>query len=440
MVGIALGLAVMIIAVSVIVGFKSEVRDKIVGFGAHIQIDKLGVFYTVLIHVRKVNCFLIQCTHTFHQLRKAFYKLLDSRALADMVANFRRQSQNPSDVPELYKVPFNMVGQVASFLFKLQVDPKDDEALAMSRKYRTSTQQLEKVIYDEVRMPKQELQAMGFDVRQMEEDGIFKEMAMGKDSSKLYPLSIKAGEDITLAGMYSIHPKQHETEEGKICFEVQSPLAVPEFLLDDELKTTLNAQEKEDLRSGKTLDRVLKHDGEYCYAAFNRRTNRMIYVPCKDVIVPNFIYNARLNQTQQEELKRGGRVLLENCHYFNNKDVTFRGIAQFDAHRMEFNIAKPYYSKTYIPDFIDKQLDKEMRETLLKGGEIDGRKLKGRDGRSYTNNLRIDPETNGLEFVQYRRPEQAQAAVQNPAEQAPEPEMHIPDVAARQQSRQGVGM
>ncbi len=40
MVGIALGLAVMIIAVSVIVGFKSEVRDKI-GFGAHIQIGNL---------------------------------------------------------------------------------------------------------------------------------------------------------------------------------------------------------------------------------------------------------------------------------------------------------------------------------------------------------------------------------------------------------------
>ena len=42
MVGIALGLAVMIIAVSVIVGFKSEVRDKIVGFGAHIQIRQPG--------------------------------------------------------------------------------------------------------------------------------------------------------------------------------------------------------------------------------------------------------------------------------------------------------------------------------------------------------------------------------------------------------------
>lgn len=41
MIGIAIGLAVMIIAVSVIVGFKSEVREKVVGFGAHIQISNL---------------------------------------------------------------------------------------------------------------------------------------------------------------------------------------------------------------------------------------------------------------------------------------------------------------------------------------------------------------------------------------------------------------
>lgn len=36
--GVAIGLAVMIITVAVIVGFKSEVRNKVVGFGAHIQI------------------------------------------------------------------------------------------------------------------------------------------------------------------------------------------------------------------------------------------------------------------------------------------------------------------------------------------------------------------------------------------------------------------
>lgn len=36
--GIALGLAVMIVAVCVIVGFKNEIRGKVVGFGSHIQI------------------------------------------------------------------------------------------------------------------------------------------------------------------------------------------------------------------------------------------------------------------------------------------------------------------------------------------------------------------------------------------------------------------
>ncbi len=36
--GIALGLAVMIISVAVITGFKSEIRNKVIGFGSHIKI------------------------------------------------------------------------------------------------------------------------------------------------------------------------------------------------------------------------------------------------------------------------------------------------------------------------------------------------------------------------------------------------------------------
>jgi lipoprotein-releasing system permease protein len=36
--GIALGLAVMIIAVAVVIGFKQEIRNKTIGFGGHIQI------------------------------------------------------------------------------------------------------------------------------------------------------------------------------------------------------------------------------------------------------------------------------------------------------------------------------------------------------------------------------------------------------------------
>lgn len=38
-VGISLGLAIMLISVSVVTGFKKEISDKVVGFGAHLQIE-----------------------------------------------------------------------------------------------------------------------------------------------------------------------------------------------------------------------------------------------------------------------------------------------------------------------------------------------------------------------------------------------------------------
>lgn len=40
--GVAIGLAAMILALSIVVGFKKEVRNKVVGFGSHIQITNLN--------------------------------------------------------------------------------------------------------------------------------------------------------------------------------------------------------------------------------------------------------------------------------------------------------------------------------------------------------------------------------------------------------------
>ena len=42
--GVAIGLAVMIISVCVVLGFKHTIRDKVVGFGSHIQVAN---FYTL---------------------------------------------------------------------------------------------------------------------------------------------------------------------------------------------------------------------------------------------------------------------------------------------------------------------------------------------------------------------------------------------------------
>ena len=41
MLGVAIGLAVMIVTVSVVLGFKHTIRDKVVGFGSHIQVQNV---------------------------------------------------------------------------------------------------------------------------------------------------------------------------------------------------------------------------------------------------------------------------------------------------------------------------------------------------------------------------------------------------------------
>lgn len=55
MVGIAIGLAVMIITVAVVVGFKREVRNKVTGFGSHIQITNFDAVRSYETHPIVVN-------------------------------------------------------------------------------------------------------------------------------------------------------------------------------------------------------------------------------------------------------------------------------------------------------------------------------------------------------------------------------------------------
>ena len=39
LISVALGFAVMILALAIVTGFKKEIREKVIGFGAHIQIS-----------------------------------------------------------------------------------------------------------------------------------------------------------------------------------------------------------------------------------------------------------------------------------------------------------------------------------------------------------------------------------------------------------------
>lgn len=55
MLGIAIGLAVMIVSVAVVIGFKREVREKVIGFGSHIQLSNFDSTTSYETHPVVVN-------------------------------------------------------------------------------------------------------------------------------------------------------------------------------------------------------------------------------------------------------------------------------------------------------------------------------------------------------------------------------------------------
>ena len=59
-IGIALGLAVMLITVAVVIGFKQEIRNKTIGFGGHIQVTNFDNNNTYEMNPIKVDKALIQ--------------------------------------------------------------------------------------------------------------------------------------------------------------------------------------------------------------------------------------------------------------------------------------------------------------------------------------------------------------------------------------------
>ena len=59
-IGVAIGLAVMIITVSVILGFKHTIRDKVVGFGSHIQVTNFVTQQTAVPAPIAINDTLIR--------------------------------------------------------------------------------------------------------------------------------------------------------------------------------------------------------------------------------------------------------------------------------------------------------------------------------------------------------------------------------------------
>lgn len=68
-IGIAIGLAVMIVSVAVVIGFKSEVRGKVIGFGSHIQVTNLDAVTSYETHPVEVGDSMMKALTTFPEIK-----------------------------------------------------------------------------------------------------------------------------------------------------------------------------------------------------------------------------------------------------------------------------------------------------------------------------------------------------------------------------------
>lgn len=330
--------------------------------------------------------------------RASFMKKTSSNALATFFNQLWAHLQNPSLMPEIYIVPFSKVPDVASDLRKLHDDPKNDLARANTQKYRTYTQNLEKIKYDIGQMPLDQLAAMGLDIEELKKSGDLSRMERGCDTWNIYKLTSQPDSKVAMDGFYTIHP--YQDKDGQIKFQLNGALAQPEFETDENLRMTLSKNDKTAIYSRRPLGRPLLHDGEYCLAGFNRNSNRMVYVPCKEVKAPYFMYNSIIPKEDQSEIANGGVIRQRDCHY-NDSDNFFEGDLYFDVHERDTVMTNRVYNRPYIPEYMMRQLTPDQVKQLESYQLLDKQGLKDAGGNLLQYDVFISRQTNALTMNNY---------------------------------------
>ncbi|MFR8090356.1 MAG: hypothetical protein ACLU6R_04920 [Alistipes onderdonkii] len=377
----------------------------------------------------------------------AFYEILNCRELAAKMMQYNKQFKDwKTETPRYYKVPQTQVPQLTMALTALKQDPQNVEAQAIQRKYATTSFSLEKIIFDQPRLPIHLLSEAGFDVVEMREAGAFKQMENGQFSKRLFARKENVN-GMKIEGMYAI--RAIHDEYGDISFEAMTPQNL-DALKNDPLLSQLDEKTRMEVLGGKTLPYPVRHEGQLCFAGINRTLNRMMYVPCSDYPAPSSIYGVNVDQAQRQALGRGERVLFRDCSSKDDDpDNHYEGYGQFDMNKMEYMIADKYYERPHLPKSILEQLNAQQLETVFeKNGYINGADLRKQNGEPLLYMIGINPVTNNIQYVSYPRYEQAVAEAQkkgvsvkdilNKADRQQSVE-HVPDIAANKK-RKGQSM
>ena len=364
------------------------------------------------------NRYKVTTTQPLSANKPAFYHLKDYNAAAAFIKGFKSVESNRPY--QFLKVPADKASDVSQKLMRLADNPKDPEGLKALHDHAVSSYQLERVKFNPGELRLQELGEMGVVVTPKELEAL----KHGIPATELHDVRFKIG-DIPVAGQFALHP--YRDSNGEVQVGLQSTLPRPEFERE-EYRMMFSTSEKEQLLAGKTPDRLYElpnpHTGEkeWCFAALNPATNRLVTVPKKDVPEIRYFNGVRLNDTQQNELALGGRVQVEGCA-MRNSDVTYSGKVGFDVLSNEYKMTDYRFSRPYISPQIDRQLDDRQRAALLSPEGLDCSKEKdrpilGKNGKALSCILRIDPRSNGVvyDFSQQRRQEQQEKQQQEPQE------------------------
>lgn len=354
------------------------------------------------------NHYKVTTTQPLSANKPAFYHLKDYNAAAAFIKGFKSVESNRPY--QFLKVPADRASDVTQRLLRLAGNPKDPEGLKALHDHAVSSYQLERVKFNPGDLRLQELGEMGIVVTPKELEA----MKHGIPTTELHDVRLKIG-DIPIAGQFALNP--YRDSNGEVQVGLQSTLPRPEFERE-EYRMMFSTSEKEQLLAGKTPDRLYElpnpHTGEkeWCFAALNPATNRLVTIPKKDVPEIRYFNGVRLNDTQQNELALGGRVHVEGCA-IRNSDVTYSGKVGYDVLSNEYKMTDYKFSRPYISPQIDRQLDDRQRAALLSPEGLDCSKEKehpilGKNGKTLNCILRIDPRSNGVvyDFSQQRRQEQ----------------------------------
>lgn len=360
----------------------------------------------------------------------AFYEIRNSRELAAKLMQYNKQFKDwRTEVPKYYKVPHTEVPKVAMALTTLTQDPQNVEALGIQKKFSTTSFTLEKIIFDQPRLPVHLLAQAGFDVAEMKATSAFKQMENGQFTKNLFTRK-ETLNGMKIEGAYALRAVHDENDE--ISFEAMTPQSL-ESLKNDPLLAKLDEKTKTETLGGKTLPYPVMHDGQLCFAGVNRTLNRMVYVPCSDYPAPSSIYGVNVDQTQRQALGRGERVLFRDC---SSKDDDpgnhYEGYGQFDINQMQYMIADKYYERPHLPKTILDQLNVQQRETIFeKDGYINGANIHKQNGEPLLYMIGISPVTNNIQYVSYPRYEMA-------AQEAQKKNVSVKDILNKTERQQSV--